>query len=654
MKRKIAFGLFIGLFIIQLITSSFNSAPTLSLEVMLKSLNQNYWQSITDFEAAIENYNLTAQAFADESIGVEELQKTHLETRLQYKSFELLIEYFDSEGVKKHINGAPLPSVFQNAPQLTIVEPQGLQTLDELVFSENPAENKEEMLLVLKKLKTSFQSLKKFQLNIKFEHRFVFEASRVALIRLFTLGVTGFDTPGSLNALPEATVSLIAIHQTISGYLPFLKTKDPELANKLKTTLEEGTEYLAKNQDFETFDRLTFLKKYINPLYSQLLKAQLALEIETEKEVYNYPVAVNYNAENIFDPNFLNKSFYYNSNSKSITDDRIELGRLLFYDPILSSNNERACASCHNPNLAFTDGLDKSLSSGKVHKILRNAPTLINSVYAVKYFLDLREPMLERQIKHVVLDSLEFNTTFIEIVDKLNQSEAYQKLFSKAYADYPKYMLSKWSVSDALASYVTSLSSFDSPFDQYVRDEKKEIEESVKRGFNLFMGKANCGICHFAPTFSGILPPLFKDSESEVLGVPATKDTIHPKIDPDYGRRFNARQLDNVEFYQHSFKTTTVRNAAITGPYMHNGVYQTLEEVMDFYNKGGGMGLGIDVPHQTLPDTPLNLNQGEISDLIAFMESLTDYKKFIKDIPETLPQFENHPAWNNRPIGGAY
>ena len=96
-----------------------------------------------------------------------------------------------------------------------------------------------------------------------------------------------------------------------------------------------------------------------------------------------------------------------------------------------------------------------------------------------------------------------------------------------------------------------------------------------------------------------------------------------------------------------SFKTTTVRNIALTAPYMHNGVYETLEEVVDFYNKGGGAGLGLDLAYQTLPDTPLNLNEQEKRDLITFMEALTDTSGMTA-VPVNLPLFENHPEWNDR------
>jgi cytochrome c peroxidase len=135
------------------------------------------------------------------------------------------------------------------------------------------------------------------------------------------------------------------------------------------------------------------------------------------------------------------------------------------------------------------------------------------------------------------------------------------------------------------------------------------------------MGKAACGTCHFAPTFSGLVPPQFDETEAEVLGVPTQPQAPH-ELDPDWGRGGGLLKFQS-EIYRHAFKTVTVRNIAHTAPYFHNGAYNTLEEVVDFYNNGGGVGLGLDVPNQTLPADSLHLSDQEQKDLIAFMQALT-------------------------------
>ena len=235
----------------------------------------------------------------------------------------------------------------------------------------------------------------------------------------------------------------------------------------------------------------------------------------------------------------------------------------------------------------------------------------------------------------------------------MGQSEEYVKMFDLAFPSVAgRPSLNPYSFAAAISAYVTSLRSFQSPFDQYVRGEISQIDEDVKKGFNLFMGKAGCATCHFAPTFNGNVPPIFDDSESEVLGVPANKDVNKPIIDEDPGRA-RARLKERTPIYHRSFKTVTVRNIELTAPYMHNGVYDTLEEVVDFYNRGGGQGMGLDVPNQTLPPDPLDLTDDEQKALIAFMKSLTDAERFNK-IPERLPSFPEASGLNKRKIGGEY
>jgi cytochrome c peroxidase len=136
------------------------------------------------------------------------------------------------------------------------------------------------------------------------------------------------------------------------------------------------------------------------------------------------------------------------------------------------------------------------------------------------------------------------------------------------------------------------------------------------------MGKANCATCHFAPTFSGLVPPFYTENESEILGVFGSPNII--SLDEDEGRSNNQIKSEKAWIYEKSFKTTTVRNVELTSPYFHNGAYNTLEEVLDFYNNGGGKGRGIEVQNQTLPEDKLDLSEKEIKELIAFMKSLTD------------------------------
>ena len=413
----------------------------------------------------------------------------------------------------------------------------------------------------------------------------------------------------------------------------------------IQDLLRKFQSYLDQHNNFETLDRLYVLKAFTNPLYAEVYNLHRALNIEFSDEADITQSAVNYHSQNIFDEDFLNKSYYSNISPNELDNNkRVKLGKTLFIDPVLSSDLTMSCASCHQADKGFADGLEKSISSHKSDGIHRNTPTIINAVYSTEYFYDLREYDLERQIKHVIMDSTEFNTDYIELIEKLGQSEEYTSLFEEAY---PEYGISVWSISNALACYVTNTTSFNSPFDQYVRGEKEEISASIRNGYNLFMGKAACGTCHFAPTFNGLVPPYYQESESEVLAIPEVFDTTTKMyLDPDLGRAGNGRHRDQVSHFMFSFKTVSVRNVEKTAPYMHNGAFKSLQDVMAFYNNGGGAGYDIILEHQTLPDTPLNLNQNEISDLVNFMNSLTS----IPDIQTeniSLPQFPNE-TWNER------
>ncbi|MEO1516874.1 MAG: cytochrome c peroxidase [Bacteroidota bacterium] len=618
----------------------------------LRKITEEYHLSLTDFANAIDEYVATAEDFTADAASIADLREVHIDARMAFKKIEFLVEYFDRQSVKVSLNGAPLPSVEPHVPEVVPLEPVGLQVLDELTFSDQPFEEKEAIVKLTQQLQNDFRQIRIVQKNMKITHRHVFEAMREEMVRIFTLGMTGFDTPGSVNALPEAKVTLQSLYDAFQIYRPLLERKDFGLSLLLDTRLTEAIKYMDNFDDFDKFDRLGFLIHFHNHIYELLYEAQTSLGVEVKKEVTNVLSPVNYEARTLFSEEFLNNSYYANRDMDSEDiDKRISLGRTLFFDPILSSNNERSCASCHDPQLAFSDGKAKSTAFNKQGNIKRNSPSLVNCVFNERYFYDMRQPNLERQIKHVVLDSLEFNTSFTEIVDKLKQSQEYVELFEEAYAEQGRFTLSTYSLNDAMATYVASLSSFNSPFDRYARQEVGTIDLSVHRGFNLFMGKAACGTCHFAPTFNGTVPPRFEESETEILGVPKTKE--NKELDVDRGRYASGRPIDKAPFYEFSFRTPSVRNIELTAPYMHNGVYETLEEVMDFYNKGGGAGMGIDVPHQTLPDAPLNLTDQDQQDIIAFMKSLTD-TDYDQSRPERLPTFENHPEWNKRLVGGEY
>ncbi|MDQ3395400.1 MAG: cytochrome-c peroxidase, partial [Bacteroidota bacterium] len=501
-------------------------------------IKEDYKKGLSDFEGVLIEFISKINNYEDES-ATPSVKDEFLKLRLSYKKIEFLCSYLDPEFVDDYINGPPLPGLERNAPSLNILDPEGLQVLEELVFSENPLEEKENILHYSELLQRNFSSFSQFQKTSQLTTRHIFEAVRMQLVRVFNLGITGFDSPVALNSLPEAAVSLDASYVAVKKYFPVIKGLGNDMAEEIDGKYVGAIKYLHEHNDFDSFDRLYFLKEYINPLYKIILQAHLALGIETIYEVApsNQKFPVNYYAENLFDKNFLNPFYFTELQEEKYNQKVVDLGRMLFFDPVLSSNNQRSCASCHNPQKGFADGMVKSKAFDHLGTLSRNSPTLINSVYADRYFYDLRTDVLENQIEHVLVGKKEFHTSYIEIFNKLNLSEEYVHAFNEAFPEIKgKNAIMKHTMSAALSAYIISLSGFDSPFDKYVRNESKSLDTMAIKGFNLFMGKAGCGTCHFAPVFNGLVPPHYKETESEVLGVPASASKVNPEIDADLGR----------------------------------------------------------------------------------------------------------------------
>ncbi len=546
----------------------------------------------------------TAKAFNSKKISVDSLRTVIAGTRESYKRIEFLLNYYYPDYVEGHINGAPLLHIKRDGSRASVVPPEGLQLLDEMIYSDDAQEQSYAIFQETQRFKNNLNVLWKDVKNLRPTKTDVRKAMRLQVVAIFSLGITGFDTPGSASGLSESAEAFNALGTAANTYLEELG---------LGTDIEAARQYLIANNDFESFDRLEFLKSHLDPIYAKLAIKEGNADPEDE--------ALNPAGTGIFDRNFLNPYYYTALQEKDDSPALRALGEQLFYDPLLSFNSSMSCANCHNPEMAFTDGKKKSLSNTEGKTVSRNAPTLLNAVYADRYFYDLRAFTLEQQAEHVIFNDLEFNTDYSDISDRIASVPEYKLNLKKAFGDTG---INRDRLTKALTSYVLSLQSFNSPFDQYVRGELLQIDVKVKDGFNLFMGKAACGTCHFAPTFAGLVPPHFQKSESEILGVLAEAGDPKSGLDTDVGRNENGLANEQAWIYNRSFKTSTVRNIALTAPYFHNGQYASLEAVMDFYNQGGGAGYGLEVPNQTLSDAALDLSQTEIENLIAFMNALTD------------------------------
>ncbi|MGG7663893.1 cytochrome-c peroxidase [Dyadobacter sp. BHUBP1] len=523
------------------------------------------------------------------------------ETRLAYKRIAFFLDYFFFTSSRIY-NRPPKNEIEE--PHLEYGAPTGLQYIEALLL-DNPGLHKEEIVQQCRFLETSAEDLPALLYNFKTTDAQVLESVRLELIRVITLSISGFDAPLLKSGLDEALVSLQALHEVLN---PYLMHSDEGSVRKLLISCEI---YLTGKTDFDQFDRLFFLTNYALPLQESLglMISGMGLEVN-EKGILNY------NARNIFSRDaFAEPAFTGGANTNPAF---AELGKKLFFETRLSSNGTRSCASCHNPALYFTDGLPRSIGIHPGQAVRRNAPSLLYSAFQHAQFWDGRAKTLEEQIRTVIRDSLEMNGKPGEVIRKLARERPYRRLIRKIS---PKRgTLSDTIIYKAIAAYVRTLQPFNSDFDRYIAGDKAALTDRQVNGFNLFMGKAQCGTCHFAPLFNGLIPPTYTLTEFEILGTTASDDLLHPKTDPDQGR-FETRP---TPYYRGAFKTPTVRNAAVTAPYMHNGALGSLEKVMEFYDKGGGAGLGLDIPSQTLPAIPLNLSDQEKSDIIAFLHSLTD------------------------------
>ena len=318
----------------------------------------------------------------------------------------------------------------------------------------------------------------------------------------------------------------------------------------------------------------------------------------------------------MFDSNAYNVNAYSPDPSAFVTDKKIFLGAVLFEDPSLSGNGMRSCRSCHQPEKAFSDGLIKNTNISSRQTLTRDTPTLINAALQPFQFYDLRVRTLEDQSHAVVESAEEMHGSMKLSVQQLWENKKYRLLFSEAFPKPNRTGIDTFEVMNAIGSYIRSLVFLNSPFDDFMRGKPSAMSADAIQGFNLFMGKAKCATCHYLPLFNGSFPPRYMKMETEVIGVPGSLDK--KGIDEDLGRY----AIVKAESLKHSFKIPTLRNISHTAPYMHNGVFSSLEQVVDFYNKGGGAGLGLKLDNQTLPMDSLGLTKNEQQDLIAFMKSL--------------------------------
>jgi len=533
------------------------------------------------------------------------LQKKFQQLRKTYKKMEWAVEYF-LPNTARFMNGPALPEI--EMEEHTEIEPEGLQVIEEMIYPYEK-QNKHELIRILKKLTNKSNTIKANFLVITISKDQVFDALRQQVFRISSLGIAGFDTPISGRFLEEMPFALDGVQWTLEKI-----STEKSQQKSLKQIVREifiVNGILKKNSDKNTFDYINFIPKHLNKI------STLLLQFKKEENIPDVEVtsALNKNASTFFSKDAFNPNAFVPGKEFEMSPEKVSLGKQLFSDKILSNNNSRSCATCHIAEKAFTDGLEKSMSLENA-ALQRNTPSLNYSAFQHGQFWDMRKDDLEGQSSAVITNKDEMHGDMNAIIAKINGDKKYRKDFNKIYKTKKTEV---WQLQNVLASYIRSLPTFNSDFDEYMRGNPSALTEKQKKGFNLFVGKAQCAICHFVPLFNGTVPPTFNKTEQEILGV--AENASNRKIDQDLGR---GKFHETVAFLQNSFKTPTLRNISKTAPYMHNGGYKTLKEVMDFYNKGGGKGSGLSIENQTLSDSKLNLTEKEIDEIIDFMSALND------------------------------
>ena len=314
------------------------------------------------------------------------------------------------------------------------------------------------------------------------------------------------------------------------------------------------------------------------------------------------------------------------------TPEKVELGKKLFFDRRLSGDGTMACATCHNPETGYSDALPISLSYPTTRN-WRNAPAIINLAYNKAFFWDGRAVNMEEQALFPIMSAFEMNQNLDYLEEELKEVPEYVAAFQDVFGGE----ITRERVGMALAAFQKTIISKDSPLDKYLQGNKDALTQVQKKGYDIFTGKGNCIACHNGPNLT--------DNKFYNIGVPENPSVVNdPRVSAT--RRFTAKVSGYTAYRTLSedpgrylvtkdrrdwkaFKTQTLREISLTGPYMHNGVFDTLKEAIEFFNKGGG-----NDPNKTPLLKPLHLTDEEKRALESFLrEALTGDLVIVK-MPE--------------------
>jgi cytochrome c peroxidase len=401
-------------------------------------------------------------------------------------------------------------------------------------------------------------------------------AMAMDIYQQYFLYLTGYDLIDTEQLLEEYRLVL----QNYVELLLILKrnASDPQKKQirKIIRILKRTARFTAQYA-FEGLDRVGLFKKHLIPLqeHLRLLASSLATPMPRWAEPFNW-------SSEPFTDDWL-RSEVFTTTGNDQRDSLIALGALLFVEPMLSGNNKRACISCHKPSKAFSDGRQTSLGFDFSAKLSRNAPTLVNTVFSQGFGHDLTFRTLDEQILSVINHHQEFRSSMQEVVTKLSTSKGYQTKFQTCFPGSSS--IDSAQVLTALSSYMESLVFQNSPFDRYMRGESDWIEPAVLSGYNLFMGKASCGSCHFAPLFSGLKPMTYQVQEYQSgFYHRIENDQLKKNQDAGLANSSVKKGKADADQYEFFFKTPTLRNLAYTIPYLHDGTCISLDSLLVHYH----------------------------------------------------------------------
>lgn len=567
-------------------------------------------------DVALAALQQAVERLAVDSAATLPAQEAFAAARDAYKRVEFMVEVYAPTAAWE-MNGPALPSIDDQEAHRPYREPQGFQVIEEMLFPTVLVDECVSIASEVQNTRSLLARVRQVAAQATFSDVHVFDGMRQELARVVSLGLSGFDSPVARRSLVEAAEAWRGMRHALEIYRV---DADRSALDSLLTLLDGGVASLRGGEGFEEFNRLQFIVQFAGPAGQQLARVRdgLGVGVPNESRLWRAEVATPYERE-AFDA-----LAFAPVGVPNATAEAVALGQSLFGDPALSRDGSRSCATCHVPELAFQDGRRRASAMPGAPATLRNVPTLLNSALQPLLHMDGRLMYLEHQASDVAHNVNEMGGELKTLAARWNSDSLRQQQFLSVFGSAEVHpdsaTVTAARITGALAAYVRSLQATSSPFDRALRGDTLAVSAQVRRGFTVFMGKGLCGTCHFAPLFNGAVPARYEEAEFEALGVPATARWSNAQVDPDSGRG----PLHGNPLHAHAFRVPTVRNAALTAPYMHNGVYATLEEVVRFYNEGGGAGIGVRLEHQTLPPDRLELTDQESADLVAFMRALTD------------------------------